>query len=137
MTLKTLFKGGFIQYANRLVRQYFRPLFLTPEGKPTPYKWIYDVLGIFASTLMLNYVVAPFQLLDLKRSILAWHRVYWHGHILIAVPIIFFLNGGKKIMRVFLASRGIVLPDKRKLKSGDDTPPTSGVVTPGSLGAPK
>ncbi len=39
-------------------------------------------------------------------------------------------------MRVFLASRGIVLPDKRKLKSGDDTPPTSGVVTPGSLGAP-
>lgn len=84
---------------------------------------------------MLNYVVAPFQLLDLKRSILAWHSVYWHGHILVGVPIIFFLNGGKRIMRNFLASRGIVLPDKRKSKSANGTP-TSGVVTPGPLGAP-
>ncbi|KAF8341485.1 endoplasmic reticulum protein [Cantharellus anzutake] len=132
----SFFLGGFIQYSNRLMRQYCRPLFLTPDGKSTQYKPIYDALGILASSAILGYVVAPFQLLDLKRSILAWHRLYWYGHILVALPIIFFLNGGKRVMRKVLASRGIVLPDRRKRKPGAETPLTSGAVTPGAPGAP-
>jgi len=138
----SFFLGGFIQYANRLARQYFRPFVLGPEGSaPTLGKRAYDAAGILVSVAMLNYAVAPFQLLDLKRSLLAWHRMDWYGHVIIGLPLIFFMNGGKKVCRTQLAKRGIVLPGGGKGNgNGTATPGTpSGAmtpVTPGMLGGP-
>jgi lysophospholipid acyltransferase len=150
----TFFFGGFIQYANRLARQYFRPFFVGPEGAPpTGAKRAYDIAGILVTHALLNYVVVPFQLLDLKRSFLAWHRLDWYGHIIVGGTIIFFLNGGKKVMRSAAAKRGVVIaggkpsaPGKVVVpargtnengspKSGAVTPATA-PTTPGQLGAP-
>lgn len=99
---------------------------------------------------MLNYAVAPFQLLDLKRSLRAWYAMDFYGHVIIGVTLVFFLNGGKGIARRELVKRGID-PNARpakptvtngngplktngngKGKSGSDSEP----VTPGPLGAP-
>jgi lysophospholipid acyltransferase len=96
---------------------------------------LYDVAGIVVSTLILNYAVAPFQLLDLKRSLLAWHRMGWYGHIIIGVPIIFFMNGGKRIMRAQLAKRGIVIPGGKGASAGGSNG-SSAPSTPGKLGGP-
>jgi len=142
--------GGFLQYAARLARQYIRPFFLAPNpagasqppvvpNPTTTAKRLYDIAGTFVSIAMLNYIVAPFQLLDLKRSILAWHRMDWYGHIIIGGTILFFLNGGKKISRDALAKRGIDISSKKPasdIASGMSTPGAATPGTPGSLGAP-
>jgi hypothetical protein len=105
------------------MRQYVRPFFVPtgPNAANASFslgKILYDAAGILTTAVILNYVVVPFQLLDLKRSILAWHRMGWYGHIIIAIPLIFFTNGGKKIMRAQLAKRGIVIPGGKGASAG-------------------
>lgn len=149
-SLTVLFPGGFIQFTARLARQYLRPFFLVPNpagashapivpNPTTTAKYLYDAAGIFVSIAMLNYVVAPFQLLDLKRSIRAWHRMDWYGHVIIGGALIFFLNGGKKICREALVKRGINVDSKKPALGTSNGKSTPGAVTPGtpgSLGTP-
>lgn len=136
----SFFFGGFIQYANRLVRQYIRPFFLptgpnAADAPPSFGKRLYDVAGVITSVMILNYAVAPFQLLDLKRSLLAWHRMSWYGHVIIGIPLIFFMNGGKRIVRAQLAKRGIIIPGGKGAPAGKSNG-SSAPSTPGKLGGP-
>lgn len=93
---------------------------------------------MFVSVAMLNYAVAPFQLLDLNRSLRAWHRMDWYGHFIIGGALVFFLNGGKKICREALAKRGIDVGSKKPgsgTSSGKSTPGATTPGTPGSFSA--
>lgn len=156
----SFFFGGFIQFAARLARQYIRPFVLLPNpagsslapiapNPPTTAKRLYDAAGIFVSAALLNYAVAPFQLLDFKRSLSAWWRMDLYGHVLIGGAIIFFQNGGKKICRDALKKRGIEVGGKKPaaavavagaVPNGKTSAPSvvngSTPTTPGQLGAP-
>ncbi|KAF8307238.1 MBOAT-domain-containing protein [Clavulina sp. PMI_390] len=150
----SFFLGGFIQHVARLARQYFRPFVLLPNPggaalapiapvPPTLAKRAYDAAGILISITMLNYAVAPFQLLDWKRSVAAWHAMDWYGHALIVLAMVFFNAGGAKTCAGMLKKRGIDV----KAKKGPAKPTpmsaapvgtngTTTPVTPGVLGAP-
>lgn len=99
--------------------------------------------------MLLNYAVAPFQLLDLQRSIRAWARMDFYGHVIVGGTILFFLAGGKGVCAKALKRRGIDVHAKKGGRpaavNGNGT--TNGNVvngngtksspnTPGVLGAP-
>jgi hypothetical protein len=55
---------------------------------------------------------------------------------MIGVPIIFFMNGGKRIVRAQLAKRGIVIPGGKGAPAGGGSNGNSAPSTPGKLGGP-
>ncbi|GAA5952711.1 hypothetical protein JCM21900_000412 [Sporobolomyces salmonicolor] len=59
----------------------------------TGLKTAYDVAGIIATQLVLNFAVAPFLLLDVPSSLAAWKAVGWYGLWLVFLPIL-LLNAG-------------------------------------------
>jgi len=85
----TFFIGSLGSSAARSVRRYIRPLVLpvpsdsSKSVPPTILKRAYDVLGTVTSILILNYIVVPFMLLELRPSIRGWTSMYWYGHVVI------------------------------------------------------
>jgi len=49
---------------------------MEPDGKtPGKYKRAYDVFGLLATQIGFSYTVAPFIILDFKKSLILWGRV--------------------------------------------------------------
>lgn len=59
----------------------------------TPLKWAYDIAGIVATQLALNFAVAPFLLLSVRDSLAAWASVDYYGLIGVGIPILVFKFG--------------------------------------------
>lgn len=76
-----------------------------PPPPQTPLKWFYDVIGIVATQLALNFAVAPFMLLSIEASIAAWRAVYFYGLIMAFAPIIIFRLGLGAILKAKLKKR--------------------------------
>jgi lysophospholipid acyltransferase len=113
--------GGFVTAVARLARANIRPLLLpAPSRSPSLVKRVYDILGTFTSTIILNYVAAPFMLLNLKDSITAWSRLGFYGHFIIFGGLIFFYSGGTKYLRGLQKKRGLHLANGKA--SGTSTP---------------
>lgn len=128
----TFIFGGFVQTVGRLCRSNLRPLFLPADfvevrGGPAPpqtlHKKAYDVAGIVLCIFVLNYLAAPFMLLTVKDSILAWSRLAWYGHWIVVGAIAFFYLGGTRWLRRKQAARV-------KKAGGNATGRTSGTSTP-------
>ncbi|QRV87504.1 endoplasmic reticulum membrane protein [Ceratobasidium sp. AG-Ba] len=112
----TFVLGGFIQTVARQCRTYLRPLFTPPLLSPPPPKGqkpaktalppppptlpkrIYDVLGVVSTQLILNYATAPFCLLTVSASFKCWKNLGWYGHIMVLVPLVFFMSPGKNVL---------------------------------------
>ncbi|CCM03379.1 uncharacterized protein FIBRA_05509 [Fibroporia radiculosa] len=110
----TFFFAGFVQTVQRLCRRHLRPLVLpasyvsdrhAPQPPQTPLKRIYDGLGIVATVLILNYAAAPFMLLTVRNSFMAWSRLGWYGHWAIVAALAFFYGGGAKWLKNTQAAR--------------------------------
>jgi lysophospholipid acyltransferase len=106
--------GGFVQTAARLARTNLRPLFLSPleilppklpdalakQGFKIPpppitlLKQIYDVLGTITTTMILNFIPAPFILWYWSTSLEAWKRMDYYGLWIIGLAFAFFYGGG-------------------------------------------
>ncbi|KAG1828849.1 MBOAT, membrane-bound O-acyltransferase family-domain-containing protein [Suillus variegatus] len=93
----TFFFGGFITTAGRLCRA---PTTIT--------KRIYDLTGTFVSILILNYVAAPFMLLNFTDSIEAWRRLHWYGFWMIGSTLAFFWLGGSTFLKALQKKEGKV-----------------------------
>lgn len=126
-----------MQTAGRLCRTHIRPLFLpatyiasrtAPPPPQTPTKIFYDYAGTFFTTLILNYLAAPFMLQSARESLIAWNRLWWYGHCIIFGLLFFFYLGGAKFLGRIQANRqkaaGVLKP------SGTKSPNTSGSSTP-------
>lgn len=96
----TFFLGGFLQALCRYIRSTVRPFFLPPSGQTaSPLKLFYDVLSVIALQTTLNYTVAPFMLLDLRPTLVAWQRLGYYGHWMAFLPLVFFWSGGGTMLR--------------------------------------
>ena len=93
------FLGGFIQALGRKIRTNIRPFtlpanyaILSPADKAasekTPIKLVYDVLSVMAVQITLNFIVAPFIMLEIGPTLKAWSVVYYYGIFAIFVPYI-------------------------------------------------
>ncbi|GAA6004044.1 lysophospholipid acyltransferase [Rhodotorula paludigena] len=54
----------------------------------TPLKIAYDVAGTLSTSVVLNFAVVPFLLLDVRSSIEAWRQVSFYGLYLVFVPFL-------------------------------------------------
>jgi len=86
--------GGFVTYVGRKCRTGFRPLVTSPGGQITWVKRSYDLLGTFATTLLLNFTAAPFMLLSFGDSIKVWSHLGWYGCWIVGLGVVFFNAGG-------------------------------------------
>ncbi|KAF9004795.1 endoplasmic reticulum protein [Cyathus striatus] len=129
----TFFFGGFITAVARQARQNFRPFFL-PGAPLAVLKPIYDIVGIIASEMTLNYAAAPFIILSARKSVIVWSRLGWYGHILIFGGLAFFYLGGTGLMRGLQKSCGIAPPAKKgqaqPVQNGTASGTSSGTQTP-------
>ncbi|KAI0092435.1 MBOAT, membrane-bound O-acyltransferase family-domain-containing protein [Irpex rosettiformis] len=137
----TFLLGGFVQTVGRLCRSNIRPLFLpatyveqrgAPPPPQTAIKRVYDFIGAILTTMILNYMAAPFMLLTWHDSILGWSRLGWYGHIAIGGTLAFFHLGGTKFLKKTQAARakkaGVAVNGK-----ATTTPHGSGTSTPGEV----
>lgn len=110
----TFFLGGFLNYIGRKSRAGFRPLVLPPPGTPsTLAKRIYDFLGTFVSILMLNYMAAPFMLLNFADSMKVWSRLGWYGCWIVGSGFIFFSVGGSGYLQGLQKKQAHIVDDKK------------------------
>ncbi|KAG8958087.1 lysophospholipid acyltransferase [Tulasnella sp. 419] len=102
----TFFVGGFFSAAAKQSRAYLRPLVLPPLLPPKPdtklplpeptfVKTLYDWAGTAVTIMILNYIVAPFLILNFWDSIEAWRRLNWYGHWMIFSWLAIGTLGGK------------------------------------------
>lgn len=93
--------GGFLQALGRKIRTNLRPLFLpadfmalSPNAQKdvesTIIKRAYDIASFFAVQLTLNFIVAPFLLLEIGPTMQAWKNVNFYGLFAIFVPFVLF-----------------------------------------------
>ncbi|UPL03534.1 hypothetical protein LCI18_014468 [Fusarium solani-melongenae] len=98
--------ASFIQTAAKHFRRHVRPFFLDPvTGNPTPKKKYYDIASYLATQLTFTFVTAPFLVLSLKGSLLAWSRVYFYAIIWTALSLVFFHSPGKLALKKQLEKR--------------------------------
>lgn len=84
--------------AARTLRKNLRPWVVQ---KPAPVRWTYSVLGWMLSQYTLNFVVMPFVLLDLSKSLQAWRNNYFLVPIgVVVVEVAFKVLGLGKYLRV-------------------------------------
>lgn len=86
---------------------------------------LYDLAGIVATNLILNFTAAPFMLLTINRSLQAWSRLNWYGVWMIGGGLLFFNFGGKGFLKGMQAKRvkGATTKAKAELMaSGPNTP---------------
>lgn len=53
----------------------------------------------------LNYIASAFVLLTFTDSIRAWSRMYWYGHVLVALSMVFFRTGGRQTLKAGLGPK--------------------------------
>lgn len=95
---------------SRLARHTLRPLAMaTPTIKP-----VYDVLGIFATVTAVNYICAPFMLLNIYDSLRAWHTLGYYGFVTIFGGLAFFYSPVGRAAK----ARAAAVTAKDKEKSG-------------------
>jgi lysophospholipid acyltransferase len=85
----SFFFVSFYIMCGRLSRRHFRPLFVG-NSQLAPYKWIYDLVGVLCSWSVMNYLVAPFQLLKLYPSVKSWSQMYFYQHFIMLGLILGF-----------------------------------------------
>jgi lysophospholipid acyltransferase len=84
-------------------------LVLPPPGAPTTItKRIYDWTGTILSIVILNYVAAPFMLLNFTDSVEAWRRLHWYGFWIVGSALAFFWLGGSKFLKALQRKEGKV-----------------------------
>ena len=89
-------------------RRHVRPFFMSTDGqKPTPHKPYYDLLSYLATQATFCFVTAPFVLLTLPSSLLAWNRVYFYAIFGVAASMAFFASPGKVWMNKKLRQRNL------------------------------
>lgn len=97
----TFATGALFQTCGKFYRRNFRPIFMSKDGvTPLPYKWVYDCICFYVTKLCFGYMVQPFIILDLKKSLEAWSSVYFYIHI--GIIVTFFLFRGpysKKVIK--------------------------------------
>ncbi|KAF8450925.1 MBOAT, membrane-bound O-acyltransferase family-domain-containing protein [Boletus edulis BED1] len=121
----TFILGGFVTYLGRKCRGGFRPLVLpSPGAPPTWAKRVYDFLGMLLSTLLVNYVAAPFLLLSFTDSIEAWSRVGWYGCWIVGFGVVFFNAGGSEYLQSLQKKQAHAMDGEKPLT------PSPGVVVP-------
>lgn len=77
-------------------RRYFRPFFIDPKTlHDTDYKIYYDILSWLITQVSFSFMVAPFVLLTLPKSLLLWGRVYYYGVVGVALGMAFFASPAK------------------------------------------
>ncbi|ODQ82599.1 hypothetical protein BABINDRAFT_169849 [Babjeviella inositovora NRRL Y-12698] len=95
--------GAFLQSCQRLYRRNFRPIFLEADGKTAkPSKVYYDIVCYFVTQLAFGYVVHPFVILDIERSLYLWGTVHYYFHAMVAVTYFVFMGPFKKQVTDFL-----------------------------------
>ncbi|KAI0069105.1 MBOAT-domain-containing protein [Artomyces pyxidatus] len=144
----TFLYGGFVQTAGRLCRANLRPLFFPAspvptvqqnpsagsvlkkglEQQPSPLKKVYDITGIAATVMLMNYACAPFMLLTLKDSFEAWARLGWYGFWMVGICIVFFNFGGSAWLKGVQTRRikratGVSAPPPDGKAGSDDVSP--------------
>ncbi|VZI08563.1 unnamed protein product [Fusarium fujikuroi] len=98
--------ASFIQTAAKHYRRHVRPFFLEPiTGNPSPKKKYYDFVSYLATQLTFTFATAPFLVLTLQGSLLAWSRVYFYAVIWTFLSLVFFSSPGKAALKQQLEKR--------------------------------
>ncbi|KAI1144646.1 MBOAT family protein [Hypoxylon sp. FL0543] len=98
--------ASFVQQAAKHYRRNVRPFFLDPvTQKPLPSKKYYDFASWLATQTTFSFVVAPFVILRLDQSLLAWSRVYFYAIITTGASMAFFASPAKAQLRKALDQR--------------------------------
>ncbi|KAF5619417.1 mboat family [Fusarium tjaetaba] len=98
--------ASFIQTAAKHYRRHVRPFFLEPiTGNPSPKKKYYDFVSYLATQLTFTFATAPFLVLTLQGSLLAWSRVYFYAVIWTLLSLVFFSSPGKAALKEQLEKR--------------------------------
>lgn len=95
-------------------------------------KRIYDLITVLVSVCVLNYAAAPFMLLSLPRSLVAWRLLGWYGHYVVGGALVFFYIGGAGLLQALgggAATKGSKGGEKKEKKE-EFTPTSSGATTP-------
>ncbi|TVY49908.1 Lysophospholipid acyltransferase [Lachnellula occidentalis] len=91
--------ASFVQTVAKNCRRHLRPFFLDPKtAQPTSSKIYYDIFSYLITQLTFSFATAPFVLLTLPASFLAWARVYFYGAIGTALATAFFASPAKAIL---------------------------------------
>ncbi|QLG74367.1 hypothetical protein HG535_0G02510 [Zygotorulaspora mrakii] len=116
----TFATGALFQTCGRIYRRNFRPMFLSKDGKtPLPYKWVYDAICFYVIKLAFGYLVQPFIILDLGKSLQAWKSVYFYIHIGVAASLFLFRGPYARKIIKFCQSKQpkeVALNEQRKLE---------------------
>lgn len=132
---------GLYSYLGRLFRHLVRPYFLPASSTgaanslprwpyPNLAKRVYDVVGWACVQTGVAYAVVPFFVLQFKKSILTWARVYFYGHVSIFAAIAFFKFGGSKWLRRGLKPKAPRVKIPADVPSFKVQPPSPDVPTP-------
>ncbi|KAI1454954.1 MBOAT family protein [Annulohypoxylon moriforme] len=98
--------ASFVQQAAKNYRRTIRPFFLDPvTQKPLPSKKYYDIASWLATQTTFSFVVAPFVILRLDQSMLAWSRVYFYAVLTTGASMAVFASPAKKQLRQVLEKR--------------------------------
>ncbi|OLL27148.1 Lysophospholipid acyltransferase [Neolecta irregularis DAH-3] len=123
--------AAFVQICD--YRRHLRPFFLNADCTPTNRKIYYDVLGWFVTKIAYDYLVMPVAMLDFKSSIICWYRLWFFGHVGIALTLAFFMGPGKQWIDRKLKKRGQLLVEA---EATDEIVASSIVEASGSLTNP-
>ncbi|KAJ3033294.1 lysophospholipid acyltransferase [Rhizophlyctis rosea] len=83
----TFLTASLLNILSRSLRKTLRPLFLHPSTL-SPYKPAYDILAWFLSLATINYLAAPFVVLEWQKSLEVWKRVGYFGHWLVVGGVV-------------------------------------------------
>ncbi|CAK7269107.1 Lysophospholipid acyltransferase [Sporothrix epigloea] len=101
--------ASLIQTVAKNFRRLFRPFFFRDPATlkdPLPIKaWLYDPLSFLATQLAFAFAVAPFVLLTLQDSLLAWSRVYFYALVGVLASMAFFASPAKPALKKELERR--------------------------------
>ncbi|RYP79486.1 hypothetical protein DL769_002941 [Monosporascus sp. CRB-8-3] len=98
--------GSFVQTVARKLRRNIRPFFLDPVSQqPLPTKKYYDFVSWLTTQATFSFVVAPFILLRLDKSLAVWASVYFYAVIGTGVSMAFFASPAKVYLRKQLEKR--------------------------------
>ncbi|RYP16264.1 hypothetical protein DL765_005232 [Monosporascus sp. GIB2] len=98
--------GSFVQTVAKKLRRNIRPFFLDPVSQqPLPTKKYYDFISWLTTQATFSFVVAPFILLRLDKSLAVWASVYFYAVIGTGASMAFFASPAKVYLRKQLEKR--------------------------------
>jgi lysophospholipid acyltransferase len=114
----TFLLGSFMSAVSRLCRSNIRPLLLpAPGASPSILKHAYDVAGTVITVSAVNFICAPFMLLNVRDSLKAWRVLDWYGFWIIFGGLAFFYVGGTKLLKSFHPKQAETIRPKPTLKA--------------------